>query len=127
MQRFGRLQRTIFNTVSADPVDVTVGFFLRSWYWRKYQWRQKKLAGGVPTFRQETLATVQPINNAGDHDARRNCFSGRNNVISDRVLHQFGVALGIQDLHDPVFMKSDRVGSYIQRIRDFLHRLPFRQ
>jgi hypothetical protein len=32
-----------------------------------------------------------------------------NNVVSDRVLHQFGIALGIQFFHDLEFMKGDRV------------------
>jgi hypothetical protein len=43
----------IFNTIPANPVDVTVGFWERFWYWRKYQWKQKKLAGAVSTLRQK--------------------------------------------------------------------------
>jgi len=32
--------------------------------------------------------------------------SDRNQMVSDRILHQFGVALGVKNFHDAVFVKG---------------------
>jgi hypothetical protein len=32
--------------------------------------------------------------------------SDRNQMVSDRILHQFGIALGVKNFHDAVFVKS---------------------
>ena len=32
--------------------------------------------------------------------------SDRNQMVSDRILHQFGIALGVKNFHDAVFVKG---------------------
>jgi hypothetical protein len=49
----------------------------------------------------------------------------RNDMVSDRVLKQLGVAFGVQDFLDLVLVESNGVRGYIQRIRYLLHRLSF--
>jgi hypothetical protein len=48
-----------------------------------------------------------------------------NDMVSDGVLNQLGVAFGVQDFHDLVLVEGNGVRGYIQRIRYLLHRLSF--
>jgi hypothetical protein len=50
-----------------------------------------------------------------------------NDMVSDRVLNQLGVAFGIQDFLDSVLVESNGVRGYMQVMRHLRHRLPFSQ
>jgi hypothetical protein len=48
-------------------------------------------------------------------------------MVPDRVLNQFGAALGVEYLHNAVLVKSDGPGCDVQDASYFLHALSFSQ
>jgi hypothetical protein len=47
--------------------------------------------------------------------------------VLESILHQLGVRLHAEVLHNRIFVKGDRARAYLEEVRNFLHRAAFRQ